>query len=211
MATSASTTRVVGRDIDPTPVVAVLGIVDALPGPPPGVRLSDGGHLCVVGPAARSLSGSRWAWEHGHRSGPPPALDLAVHAEVTAFVRAAVAAGLLEGAHDAADGLGVALAEMAVRSGVGFDVTAAGDGGPLDHAWLFATSASRAVLCVTPERLAEVRDAAFAARVPLVEIGRAGGERLTVAGLLDLPYASRVGMARPSRPPWPRRHARAAS
>ncbi len=181
-----------GRDIDPTPVVAVLGVVDALPRPPPGVRLVDGSHLLVVGPPVRSLSGSRWAWERGHRSGPPPDLDLVVHAEVTALIRAVVAAGLVEGAHDAADGLGVTLAEMAVHSGVGFDVTHAGDGGPLDHAWLFASSASRAVLCVAADRVADVQEAAVVAGVTLADIGRTGGESLTVAGLLDVPLVSAV-------------------
>ncbi len=178
-----------GRDIDPTPVVAVLGVVDTLAGPPPGVRLVDRGHLFVVGPPVRSLSGSRWAWERGHRAGPPPDLDLRVHAEVAALVRELVAAGLVDGAHDAADGLGVTLAEMAVRSGVGFDVADAGDDGPLDHAWLFASSASRVVLCVAPDRVAGVRTVVAAAGVTLAEIGRAGGGRLTVAGLVDIPLA----------------------
>ncbi|MGE3619541.1 MAG: phosphoribosylformylglycinamidine synthase subunit PurL [Acidimicrobiia bacterium] len=175
-----------GRDIDPTPVVAVLGIVEALTARPPGVRLVEGADLVVVGPPARSLSGSRWAWAHGHRWGSPPELDLIAHRAATTLVRDLVAGGAVQGVHDAADGLGVALVEMAVRSGVGFAVDDSGDGGTLDHGWLFATSASRAVLCVEPGQRAGVEERARAAGVAVARIGTAGGDRIVVEGLLDV-------------------------
>jgi phosphoribosylformylglycinamidine synthase len=175
-----------GQDIDPTPVVGMLGLVDELRQRPPGVRLVDGGHVVVLGPDARSLSGSRWAWEHhGHTAGEAPALDLVAHAAVMDLVRDLVGRGLLAGVHDAADGLGVALAEMAVQSSTGCTVqpTAA------DHTWLFAESASRVVACVLDEHLAAVREAAEAAGVTSSEVGRAGGERLCIDGLVDVSVA----------------------
>ena len=43
-ATSASTTRAAGADIDPTPVLGVLGLVDAVRAPPPGLALGRGRH-----------------------------------------------------------------------------------------------------------------------------------------------------------------------
>ena len=106
-----------GRDIDPTPIVAVVGMVDDPDNTLPGVCLVDGTRLVVLGPEPDTLSGSQWAWWLGHRSGTPPALDLDGHRAtcelVWAWCRRAGA-----GAHDAADGgLGLALAEMAVRSG----------------------------------------------------------------------------------------------
>ena len=63
-------------------------------------------------------------------------------------MRDLVAGGELGGVHDASDGLGVTLAEMAVRSGVGFQVSVLA----ADHAWLFAESASRVVACVAEGR-----------------------------------------------------------
>ena len=86
--------------------------------------------LVVLGPETRSLAGSRWAWERGHKAGAVPALDLEAHAALVALVRTLVVDGRVSGVHDAADGLGVALAEMAVRSGKGFRVSANG----ADHA-----------------------------------------------------------------------------
>ncbi len=171
-----------GQDIDPTPVVGMLGLVDDLAVPPPGVRLVEGGTLLVLGPAPTSLSGSRWAWElAGHKSGEAPELDLTAHAEVLEVVRAVVSAQMVAGIHDAADGLGVALAEMAVRSGIGCTVEV-----PVDHAWLFAESASRVVLCVGTGHLDEVASAADAAGVPLVAIGTAEGDRIRLGELVDV-------------------------
>ena len=171
-----------GRDIDPSPVVGVVGIVDRLDRRPPGVRLVDKGVLLVLGPETRSLAGSRWAWERGHKTGQAPELDLEVHATLAAFVRNLVLEDRVAGIHDAADGLGVALAEMAVRSGKGFRVSAPG----ADHAWLFAESASRVVVCVKSGKGDELLRAAQAAGVAATRIGTSGGDRLVVDGLLDV-------------------------
>ena len=174
-----------GRNIDPSPVVGVLGVVDRLDRRPPGVRLVDGGTLLVLGPETRSLAGSRWAWERGHRTGDAPALDLAAHAALAQLVRDLVVAGQVDGVHDAADGIGVALGEMAVRSGTGFRVATDG----ADHAWLFAESASRVVVCVQVGGADAVLEAARAAGVPATRLGTAGGDRLVVDGLLDVALA----------------------
>ncbi len=175
-----------GRDIDPTPVVGLVGAVDRLDRRPPGVRLVAGGTLLALGPEARSLSGSRWAWERGHQAGPPPELDLAVHGAVADLVRTVVAQGLVACVHDTADGIGVALAEMAVRSGRGFVVRATG----ADHAWLFAESPSRVVVCVTNGRRDDVVRAAQSAGVVAATLGRVGGDRLIIEGLVDVGLAA---------------------
>jgi phosphoribosylformylglycinamidine synthase II len=171
-----------GRDIDPTPVVGLVGTVDRLDQRPPGVRLVDGGTLLTLGPETRSLSGSRWAWERGHQGGRPPALDLDAHRALADLVRTLVAEGLLAGVHDTADGLGVALAEMAVRSGRGFVIRATG----ADHAWLFAESPSRVVACVANGHSDDVVRAAQSAGVAAKTLGRVVGDRLVVEGLLDV-------------------------
>jgi phosphoribosylformylglycinamidine synthase II len=174
-----------GKDIDPSPVVGLLGIVDRLDKRPPGVRLVSGGALIVIGPQTRSLAGSRWAWERGHRDGPPPDLDLELHAAIAALVRDLVHDDRVAGLHDASDGMGVSLAEMAVRSGVGFDVSFKG----ADHAWLFAESASRVVLCTRNGHADDVLRAAQSTGVPAARIGSAGGDRLVVNGVLDVGLA----------------------
>ena len=56
-----------GRDIDPTPVVGVLGLVDRLDGGPAGVGLVDGDRdRCSSGAQGDpGLGGSLWACEPG--------------------------------------------------------------------------------------------------------------------------------------------------
>ena len=182
-----------GRDIDPTPVVGMLGLIDRLHRRPPGLRLTDGGRVLLLGDDGRAtLAGSRWAESaHGHRGGLLPAPDYAAHLALCRLVSGLVADGLLEGVHDVSDGgLAVAVAEMAVRSGVG--ATVAVDG----HAGLFAEGPSRVVACVAPAAVDEVARRADDAGVALSDLGRAGGDRLRMGpsgpssgerrGLVDL-------------------------
>jgi phosphoribosylformylglycinamidine synthase II len=173
-----------GRDIDPTPIVGVLGVVDRLDRRPPGARLEAGGRLVLLGPAAAELAGSRWAWVRGHRGGTLVPLDPAVHVAVADLLRRLVADGLVVGAHDIADGgLALALAEMAVASGVGFQVRPPNGAG---HGWLFSEAPSRAVLCVSAEALPAVHRAHLDAGVAASLLGEAGGERLVVDGIVDV-------------------------
>ena len=71
-----------GADIDPTPVLGVLGLVDLLVAPPPGLAWDEGDTLVLLGARAAAdgsfpLDGSRWATERrAHRSGTLPAIDL---------------------------------------------------------------------------------------------------------------------------------------
>ncbi|MGQ0519752.1 MAG: phosphoribosylformylglycinamidine synthase subunit PurL [Actinomycetota bacterium] len=177
-----------GRDIDPTPVVGVVGLIERLERRPPGVTLVDGGRLLLLGPAGAGLGGSRWALQtHGRRGGPLPVLDLAAHARLLELVRGLAADGVPAGLHDVSDGgLGVALAEMAVRSGIGFTVAGVdGAGG------LFSESPSRVVVCApSDEAAAEVGARAAAAGVPVATLGTAGGDRLVIEGLVDVTVAA---------------------
>jgi phosphoribosylformylglycinamidine synthase len=186
-----------GRDIDPTPIVGLLGVVDDLSQRPPGVGLVEGGRLLLVGETVPELSGSQWAADRGHRGrGTLPELDLAAVAAVADVVRELVAAGLVQGAHDVArGGVALALAEMAVRSGVGFTVARMAD-----HAALFSESAGRAVLCVDPEQLRAVLDVLEAHGVPHSRIGVAGGDRMAVKDHFDVALADAVGTYRDRLP-----------
>ncbi|MFZ4516933.1 MAG: phosphoribosylformylglycinamidine synthase subunit PurL [Microthrixaceae bacterium] len=178
-----------GRDIDPTPIIGVLGVVERLDRRPPGVRLVDGGRLILVGDTVPELDGSLWAARRGHRGrGTLPAVDLAAVAAAAGVVRELVASGLVQGAHDVAQGgVGLALAEMAVASGVGFTAARIPD-----HAHLFSESAGRAVLCVGADQVRPVLDVLEAHGVPHARIGAAAGDRMVVKDLLDVPLADAV-------------------
>jgi phosphoribosylformylglycinamidine synthase len=179
-----------GRDIDPTPVVGLLGVLDRLDRRPPGVRLVDGHRLLLLGgPARGGLAGSRLAAEHGlARVGTLPEVDLAAVDRVAGVVRALVADGVVSGAHDVAEGgVGACLAELAVASGVGFSVArlrGADD--------LFGESTGRVVVGVAPEAMGAVEEAASSAGVAVLRLGLAGGDRLLVKDVLDVALVDAV-------------------
>jgi phosphoribosylformylglycinamidine synthase len=188
-----------GHDIDPTPVIGALGLIDRLAARPPGVTLVDGGALVMLDASVGrsdsrrrppSLAGSRWAVQlRGHRNGTLPPLDLAGHRRLVGFVAGLVAEGvaggegLVAGIHDVSGGgLGVALAELAVRSGVGVRVS-----GVADHHELFTETPSRVIVCTTDPHalLSRAADAGVAFRV----LGTAGGDRIVIDDLVDLDLA----------------------
>ena len=178
-----------GIDIDPTPVIGVLGLIDRLAARPPGVTLVDGATLVLldasVGASAGrrnppSLAGSRWAVERrGHRNGTLPALDLAGHHRLVEFVTGLVAEGVAGGRLDAAwpwtgihdvsgGGLGRGAGRAGRPLGIGLQVA-----GVADHHELFTEAPSRVVVCTT--RRAELISRAAEAGVGFRVLGRPAG------------------------------------
>ena len=139
----------------------------------------------LVGSDRVGLGGTQWGAARGALGGELVDLDPDLHLRLAGLVRHLVLAGLVGGVHDlSAGGLGTALAEMAVRSGVGLHVARVPD-----HRALFGEGPSRVVLAVHPDRLVEVLSAAEEAKVPAVRLGLATGDRFVVKDLVDLPLA----------------------
>ncbi len=179
-----------GTNIDPTPVVGVLGMVDDLQAPPPGKTWNDGDRIVLLGNAdGTELSGSQWAFNKGHREGALPELDAAAHLAVAGLVRDLVASsGLLTGVHDISNGgLGACLAEMAIASGVGCTVARVSS-----HALLFSEAPSRVVVAVSADNLAAVEEQAAAAGVPVTRLGLAHKDQFAVKGLVEMPLETLV-------------------
>jgi phosphoribosylformylglycinamidine synthase len=118
-----------GRDIDPTPVLGVLGLVDELNARPPVLAWNEGDTVVLVEAkgATTSLGGSRWAREiRGNTGGTLATLDAAAHQAlcqaITTIIATQVAGGetIISAISDVSGGgLAVTLAEMARASKVG--------------------------------------------------------------------------------------------
>ncbi|MGI8752794.1 MAG: phosphoribosylformylglycinamidine synthase subunit PurL [Acidimicrobiales bacterium] len=188
-----------GRDIDPTPVVGTIGLVQHLAVPPPGIGLTAGSRIVVVAPpdAPVSLGGSRWAWDvHGEHRGRLAPLDLAGHRRLLTLVAAVVNEGLVDGIHDVSDGgVAVTLAEMAVHREVGFRV-----GGLTTITDLFGEGPSRVVCSVPTAALDDLTARAAIARLAVVDLGVAGGDRLIIEGSMDLSLDEARGAWRSALP-----------
>jgi|TARA_B100000902_G_scaffold79734_1_gene84428 phosphoribosylformylglycinamidine synthase len=175
-----------GTNIDPTPIVGVIGVIDNLDAPPPGQKWSEGDRLIVIGPEPEGLSGSAWAFEQGHRKGILRELNYDIHKKICEITRELVQKKLVTAVHDVSvGGIGVATAEMAIASGVGCSLARISS-----HEALFSESSSRVVLAINPDELTNVEEILTAAEVPKARIGLAHGDRFTIKGLLDLELQS---------------------
>ncbi len=179
-----------GRDIDPTPIVAVLGMVDRLDARPPGVAAGDDQILYLIGPQAPGLAGSAWAWSKGERGGVLAAADLVAAGEACALIRSLVQEGIPAAVHDIADGgLALALAEMAVRGGVGVRAEPGPVGGAVG---LLSESPGRFVVAVDGTGAATVEERAAAAGVSAARLGVTGGDAIVLGDVCEITLAGAV-------------------
>jgi phosphoribosylformylglycinamidine synthase len=184
-----------GHDIDPTPVVGLLGVVASLVAPPPGWSWHEGDAIVLVGtrhasgPRQFPLGGTRWATRRGRRGGHVPSFDAATLRAAFDFVAGEIS-GICAGfesdvtaVHDVGGGgLALALAEM---------VAVAGHGAVVDelesHGELFAEFPGRFVMATN--HLAPFTARAKRAGVSIVPLGTVGGERLRIGASIDLSMA----------------------
>ncbi len=171
-----------GQAIQPTPTVGAVGLIDdlaAIAGLP--FKAPDE-PIVLVGATEGWLGASLYLREVcGREEGAPPPVDLAAERRNGDFVRGQITAGRVTACHDVSDGgLLVAVAEMAMASGIGAAVEVP-EGAPA-HAWLFGEDQGRYVLACRDDALAALLAAAEAAGVPAAVIGRTGGEAVTAAG-----------------------------
>ncbi|NJK92484.1 MAG: phosphoribosylformylglycinamidine synthase subunit PurL [Blastochloris sp.] len=99
--------------IDPTPVVAVVGLIDQEAHITPSHFRSAGDAILLVGGLGHEMGGSSYLFElHGLKKGLPPRLDLTREIQFQNAVRSLIHQGKVRSAHDLSDGgLAVALAE----------------------------------------------------------------------------------------------------
>jgi phosphoribosylformylglycinamidine synthase len=160
--------------------------------------VTEGAAIYQLGATRDELGGSEWAHEvHAHLGGRPPMVDLPAERALATVLVQGSAEGLLESAHDLADGgLGQALVESCLRRGAGARVWLDGlserDGVDAFVA-VFSESSARAVVAV--DRAGETRLVALCGEhgVPVVRIGVVGavgdGAELDVAGQFTVPLA----------------------
>lgn len=146
--------------------------------------------VLLAGSAHVGLGTSAYGALIGLHEGPV-AIDLALEARLQRFVLDAHGRGLLRAAHDRAEGgLGVALAEICLRDGIGMKVTLPAVRGIDKRVALFGEGPSGVVLVVHRERADEVRTLADEHDVPTWTLGQVGGDLLEVAPVLGLPIAA---------------------
>ena len=171
-----------GNNIDPTPIVGLIGVINNLDTSPPGVSWNEGDRLMVIGPPAKGLSGSAWAFARSKKNGQLAQVDYETHERLCQTIRMLVNQGLVTAIHDiSSGGLAVAVAEMAVQSGVGCSLARVPD---IES--MFSESPSRVVIAVDPEKMQSVEEIIQSQDIPSTRIGLAHGEKFTIKGLVDI-------------------------
>jgi phosphoribosylformylglycinamidine synthase len=158
-----------GNAILPTPAIGGVGLLADYDSQMDLAFKAEGDVIWMIGGAGCHLGQSLWLREcHGREDGPPPVVDLAAERAAGDTVAALIAAGTVNAVHDLSDGgLAVAVAEMAMASGLGAIVEVA-----LDAASAFGEDQGR-YLVTAPAGV--VIDGA-------TRIGTVGGDTLLLNG-----------------------------
>ena len=185
-----------GQGILPTPTIGGVGL------------LPDWQKMTRIGFAAENqpilLVGAPAAWGthlgqsaylrdiHGRADGSPPPVDLAHERKVGDFIRKLIASGVVTACHDVSDGgLAVALAEMAMASGIGAAIPGLVDVDPIP-VW-FGEDQGRylVTLGLDPhqEEINAIWDEANALGVFAPWIGSTGGRELKLGEARAIPVA----------------------
>ncbi|MDP9273955.1 MAG: AIR synthase-related protein, partial [Chloroflexota bacterium] len=176
-----------GADIWPTAVIGAVGRLADVTKHIPPTSGKPGDVVLLAGSAQVSLGVSAYGAARDIHEGPV-AIDLALEARLQRFVLTAHAQGAIRAAHDRdAGGLGVALAEIAIRDRIGMKVTLPAIRGIDKRVALFGEGPSGIALVIDPARENDVRALAREHDVPLWTLGTIGGDLLEVAPVLGTP------------------------
>src|SRR6266571_1426910 len=172
-----------GRGILPTPSIGGVGLLDDFTKSATLSFKAEGEAILLIGETHGWLGQSVYLRDIcGREEGAPPPVDLAAEKRNGCVVRGMIHAGTATSAHDISDGgLLIALAEMAISSGIGTELLAA-PAAIVPHAWWFGEDQARYLVTVPAEQAGLVLAKMKGAGVPCVRIGTTGGETIAVAG-----------------------------
>jgi phosphoribosylformylglycinamidine synthase len=168
-----------GGAILPTPTIGGVGVLDDFQKSATIAFKAAGETILLIGDAPGWLGQSLYLRDIcGREEGAPPPVDLATEKRNGDFVRALIAEGVATAVHDVSDGgLAVALAEMAMASGIGATL----DPAPAPaHAFWFGEDQARYVVTLTAAQAPSVAVRARQAGVPVRNLGATGGDALTL-------------------------------
>ena len=184
-----------GRAIPPTPTIGMVGLLEDVENRV-GMSFRRAGDLVArLGETRDELGGSEFLRTiRGRDEGPCPEINLEAEGRLIGLLLSLAERRLLSSAHDIADGgLAVALAECAMATGLGAEITLH-ESPHRPSALLFGESTGRALVSFDPAAREEVIMEAEHAGVPLLIGGRVGGDRLTIRAsgraLIDEPVAA---------------------
>ncbi|MBW9322086.1 phosphoribosylformylglycinamidine synthase subunit PurL [Enterococcus casseliflavus] len=164
-----------GQSVYPTPVIGMVGLIEELAHITTQHFQAAGDVIYVLGETHADFNGSELQkLQTGKIAGRLMSFDLETEKTNQHLVTAAIQAGLVQSAHDCAEGgLAIALAESAFDKGFGLNVTVS-----LPAAQLFSETQSRFVLSVAPDKQAAFEALVGAAATAIGEVTADGQIRM---------------------------------
>ncbi|OBX18334.1 phosphoribosylformylglycinamidine synthase II [Erythrobacter sp. QSSC1-22B] len=161
-----------GSAILPTPAIGGVGILDDYAKMMTMPFKAEGERIATIGFHHEAIGQSLWLREiHGREDGESPMVDLGDERLCGTIIRRLIEQGKVTAVHDVSDGgLAVALAEMALASGIGAELK--------EMTSDFAFSETQALYVVTYRDGTELDPE----DVPFTDIGRTGGDALVLNG-----------------------------
>ncbi|OJU04783.1 MAG: phosphoribosylformylglycinamidine synthase II [Rhizobium sp. 63-7] len=172
-----------GQGILPTPTIGGVGLLKDWT-KMARIRFAEQGQAILLAGAPASwgthLGQSVYLRDiHGRTDGPSPHVDLAHEKKVGDFVRGLIADGLATAVHDCSSGgIALAVAEMAMASGIGAHLNQLNDHDPIPV--FYGEDQGRYVITVKESNLTKVQERAEAAGIFCPWIGRTGGSWVTL-------------------------------
>jgi len=179
--------------VDPTPIVGMVGVLKERNKAMTQYFKGANDAVILLGKNKEELGGSEYLKTiHNLKKGKCPSIDLNLEKRVQKTVFEAINKGLAKSAHDCSEGgLAVALAECCITNPgnkIGAIISLNGEKIRKD-ALLFGESQSRVILSVKKGNVKRILQIARKNKAPISVIGKTGGSRLVVQGLINQPVS----------------------
>lgn len=172
----------------PTPVIGMLGLIEDMEKHvmTPGFK-EEGQPVFFVGADRKGLGGSEYLNTiFDLATGDTPALDLEFEARLQDSLLEAIKGGLVSAAHDVSDGgLAITLAEMAIFSGIGAELSVDALGENI-HEVLFSEAQSGVVVSCKKEGAEKLQKHFEKQAIPINHIGQTSGKELNIQQLFSI-------------------------
>ncbi len=160
-----------GEAIQPAPVIGGVGLIDDVDKTMTLAFKDTGRSIVLIGETKGWLGSSLYLRELcGREDGAPPPVALSRERRAGEFVREAIDKHMIDACHDVSDGgLLVAVAEMAMASGIGAKIEV-----PYNthaHAWAFGEDQARYIVTATPDQIPALVEMAREFETPIRVIG----------------------------------------
>lgn len=164
------------RDIYPTPIIGMLGLIEDIDKTISLGFKEEGDVIILLGESKNQLGASEYMAEiHGIEKGRVPAINFALERRLHRFILEAKEEGLLQSAHDVAEGgLAVALAESSMENELGVEIKF--NSKFRKDVSLFNETQSRFIISIKEEDLFDVKEILDKNRLANTILGRVEGK-----------------------------------